>query len=481
MSRRDTTTPSEGEARERRDDAITLLGRRRTRRRNRTLARIVGGASLLVLVAIVGLLAWSHLAGGDEGRDEGGERAAGGRPPAVVTAAPARRDTWRLQADAVGTVQAFQGIEVTAEIAGKVVEIAFDAGSEVEPGDPLVSLDTSGERAELRALSAQLSQARSDLARYRRLIKRGAIARSQLEQAETQVRTLQAQVAQQETNIAKKTIVAPFAGRLGIRMVSVGQLISPGTPIVSLQALTPALVNFTLPERRFSQVRPGQRVVLEVPAWPDRSFEGRITAIDPGLTVSSRSFNVQATVANEAAQLRPGMFADVVVDLGQAREVVAVPATAITFNAYGESVFVVEDGDAAEPDSGDNRDDADRSGSAGSAGSAGNAGNAGGKPGAVARRVFVETGERRDTMIEVLEGLAVGQRVVTAGQLKVTDGAPLIVSEAPALARADAKGPPGGQGAGASREAGAAGPRETKAKREEPGQAAPPGPGSSRR
>ncbi|MGE0313763.1 MAG: efflux RND transporter periplasmic adaptor subunit [Lautropia sp.] len=417
----------------------------RAGRRRRTLAWVVGTASVLLLAGIAGLLAWRYF-----GDAAPAQEASSGRPPAVVAAATAQRETWRLEAGAVGTVRAYQGIAVTAETAGKVVEIAFDAGARVDAGDPLVSLDTGTERAALQALEARLAQARADLARYRRLIARGAVARAELEQAATQVRTLEAQAAQQRTQIDKKTIVAPFAGRLGIRRVSEGQLITPGTPIVDLQALKPALVDFTLPERRFSQVRTGQRVEVTVAAWPDRRFAGRITAIDPGVTASNRSLQVQATVANEAELLRPGMFADVVVDLGEAREVVAVPATAITFNAYGESVFVVGSpgdraNDAGATGAGANEPDPTEAGAteAGITGAGtGGAGDERPAP-AVARRAFVETGERRGKMIEVLKGLDAGQRVVTAGQLKIDGGAPLLVSGEDALARADRSGPAG--------------------------------------
>lgn len=409
--------------------------------------------TLLATVALLALAAWWFFGrGGGEG-EEGGDR-----PPAVVSVARAQRAEWGQQLTAVGTVRAIQGVNITSELAGTVAAIRFVNGTRARAGETLVQLDTTTERAQLRALAAQRDQARLAYDRALRLIERGAIAVAEVELARANYENLQAQVEQTRTVIEKKRIDAPFSGELGIRLVSLGQYIAPGTAVVGLQQLQPIFVNFELPEVAFGRVREGQRVALRVDAFGGRTFTGRITAINPEVAQATRNVTVQALVANADRMLKPGMFADVTVLLPGTRRVTVVPASAVTTNAYGESVFLV-----ARPDPKRERRKQARAkqkqeeeggffsnlfggGSGGEGGESGGgeakggsaeqkSGGQGGRqrPEYVARTAFVKTGERRGEFIEITQGLKVGQPVVTAGQLKLEEDAPVQVSRQNAL------------------------------------------------
>lgn len=334
-----------------------------------------------------------------------------GPSPAYVAAATAELQVWRSQLTTIGTVQAIQGVDVTTEVAGKVAEIAFKAGAHVEAGDLLVKLDTSTERAELRALEARFEKARSDEIRARQLVDRGFISEAGLQQTIMEAKNLRALVEQQRTRIRKKTIRAPFAGKLGIRQISTGELISPGTPIVMLQSIAPIFVNFALPEHTFPKVFPEQNVEIKVAAFPERIFKGKISAINPKVAEKTRNFTAQALLPNSDGHLQPGMFADVTIDLGTTRQVIAIPVSAVTFHAYGESVFFVRKSN--HPSTQDS------------------------KPVMVAKRAFIKTGERRELMIEVVKGVKAGDRVVTAGQIKIDDDFPIIVSDEDVIQKAE--------------------------------------------
>lgn len=350
-----------------------------------------------------------------------------GPPPVVVTAARAEQQFWRSQLTSVGTVQAIQGIDVTTEVAGKVVEIDFNAGAYVETSDILVKLDTSTEYAELRSLEAQLEKARSDEHRARQLVDRGFISEAALQQTTTDTKNLKAQVEEQRTRINKKTIRAPFAGKLGIRQISPGELISPGTSIVTLQSISPIFVNFTLPEHTFAKVYPEQTVEIQVAAYPAQIFTGKISAINPKVSEKTRNFTVQALLPNDEALLQPGMFADVTIDLGRQRPVIVIPVSSVTFNAYGESVFFVRQSAQQSGLSGTGTttvpEPAGRNQSLDSAHAPEH------PPALIAERGFIKTGERRGLMVEVLKGVQAGDRIVTAGQIKIDEGASIIISD----------------------------------------------------
>ena len=375
----------------------------------------------------------------------GGEEEGGGEPPvASVTAAPAQALTWADRLTAVGTVAAVQGVDVTSPIDGIVVSIDFANGGNTGAGRTLVRLDTTTERAQQAALAAQAEQARLAYDRARRLIERGAVAQAEVEQRRAEWQALVAQVREIGTIIEKKRVDAPFAGTLGIRQVSLGQYVSPGTPIVSLQQLSPVFVNFPLPERSFTRIREGQEVTLTSEAFGNRSFTGRVTAIDPDLQADTRAVQVQATVPNADRALRPGMFADITVNLPGSRQVVAVPTTAITRNSYGDLVYVVHRLTPQEQQQ--MRAEAEKEAEAQGGGflsglfgggdekQAAGGGEQGGEQGqpppqVVARAVFVEVGESRGLLTEITKGLEPGMQVVTAGQLKLENDAPIRVTK----------------------------------------------------
>lgn len=401
---------------------------------------------IMAILALLALAAWWFFSRGSGG---GGEEQGGGRPPAVVSVARTTTAEWGDQVTAVGTVRAIQGADVTTELPGTVAAIRFTNGENVRRGQTLVLLDTSTERAQLRSLIANRDQARLAYDRALRLIERGAIAQAEVEQAEANYESLQAQVEQVRTTIAKKSIEAPFSGRIGIRLVSLGQYLAPGAPIVNLQQLSPIFVNFEVPENSIGRVREGQRVSLRVDAYGGRTFSGRITALNSAVATNTRNITVQALVPNPDRSLRPGLFADVTVDLPGSRRVVVVPATAVTTNAYGESVFLV-----ARPDPRRERQKQARAKQAEEEqggffknlfGGGSDSGGSGEKSGSekegepkggqgqpqtqyVARTAFVQTGERRGLTVEITQGLRPGQPVVTAGQLKLEEDAPIQIS-----------------------------------------------------
>ncbi|MCH2488362.1 MAG: efflux RND transporter periplasmic adaptor subunit, partial [Erythrobacter sp.] len=355
-------------------------------------------------------------------------------PPATVTIDQAVRAQWDSEVTATGTFAPVRGVEVTGELGGTIEEIFFTAGQYVRQGAPLVRLDTSTERAQVARLQAQLRQASAAAARALRLIERGAIAEAEVEQTVAERDALAAQIAEVRAVIGKKTIRAPFSGQLGIRLVELGQYLSPGTAIAQLVQPSPLYLNFELPEGRIGEVSVGQAVEARVSGFEDMVIGGSVTAINPDVATGTRNFTVQATIANSDGRIRPGQFAEVTLDTGSSRSVLTVPATAVVFNAYGSSVYLAE-----EPTEEQRRALAKQQQGGGQGGGSGGGGETGGgkakgkagqgappKPQYIAKRVFVETGERRGLDIAILEGLEPGQRVVVTGQVKLSDGTPLI-------------------------------------------------------
>ncbi len=320
------------------------------------------------------------------------------RPVVTVTATEAKEVSWMYELTGVGTVTPVQGTDLTSELAGKVVAIEFESGARVDEGELLIQLDTTSEVAQLESLTPQLRQAKSDLDRARELIEGNAISEETYEESIAEVDRLQADIKEQQAVIARKKIVAPFAGTLGIRMVSLGQYISPGDAVATLQQIEPIFVDFDLPERNVSDVEVGLGVRVSTAAYPDETLEGEIAAITPLIEEATRSFTVRAELPNTDRKLKPGMFADVVVELPQQRRIVTVPQTAVAFNAYGSSLFVIE------PDEQDSEQQR-------------------------AKRTFVRTGERRGLDIEIVDGVEAGQQVVTSGQLKLSDETPVTISD----------------------------------------------------
>ncbi|MEW5772991.1 MAG: efflux RND transporter periplasmic adaptor subunit [Thermodesulfobacteriota bacterium] len=323
-------------------------------------------------------------------------------PPQAVTAAPVRAEDWEPRLTAVGTLAAVQGVTITAEVAGKVTAIAFEAGSRVAAGQVLVRQDTSAEESQLRGAEASAELARTTLARNAALLKQHTISQAEYDTASAQFTETAAQADNLRAVIAKKTIRAPFAGRLGVRQVNLGQVADSGTPIVTLQALDPIYVDFTLPQQQLPLVRPGQPVRLSTDAAPGREFTGEVTVVNPLVDPSTRSAQVRATLANPGEALLPGMFANVTLALPARERVLAVPATAVLYAPYSDSVFVVDE----KP------------------------GENGAPAGRVLRQQFVKLGEKRGDFVAVTQGLKEGELVASTGVFKLRNGLTVTVDNA---------------------------------------------------
>jgi membrane fusion protein (multidrug efflux system) len=264
-------------------------------------------------------------------------------PPTTVTTVVAQRETWPSTLTVIGTAAAIQGVTVSADLPGTVDKIHFESGQWVRQGDTLVDLDTRQERAQLANMEAQRDLARINYDRAQQLVKEGVIARSEYDNATAQQKATEAQVGDIKAAIARKTIRAPFSGALGIRQVSLGQYLAAGQAIVSLQSLNPIYVNFGVPQQDTPKVAPGHVLRVTNSDLPGMAFSGRIIALDSVINEQTRNIQVQAILTNKDNKLRPGMFVQVELPLGAAREVVPLPASAINYAPYGDSVFVVTD------------------------------------------------------------------------------------------------------------------------------------------
>ena len=316
------------------------------------------------------------------------------QPPESVSSATVREEKWQGTLTAIGSVTAVQGVTVTPEIPGSVREIAFESGAIVNKGDLLVRLDTSSEDAQLRALEAQAELARITVARERTLRSQNLIPQSELDSAEATLKQNQANADVLRTTIEKKTIRAPFAGRLGLRLVNLGQYLEAGKPIAALQSLDPVYVEFSFPQQELAQLKTGMRVGLTTDSYPGRQFDGKLTAITPNLDPSTRSVGLQATLANSDQLLRPGMFARVELLLPEEKKLLVIPSTSVLSAPYGDSVYVIES----------------------------KAGTNGAPSSLVVRQQFVRTGRSHGDFLSVETGLKPGDRIVSAGIFKLRNG-----------------------------------------------------------
>ncbi|MDH0426899.1 efflux RND transporter periplasmic adaptor subunit [Stutzerimonas stutzeri] len=326
------------------------------------------------------------------------------KPAIDVEAEVARRMDWQSRLPAIGTLKASQGIDLSVEIAGTITDVQFQSGEKVSKGQAIVLLDSEMEQASLVSAEADLSLARLEFQRARSLLDRQAISRSEYDRLNAQSQKAEASVAQLRASMAKKRILAPFSGTIGIRQVDVGDYIAAGTPIATLQDLSTLYVDFFLAEQHVPLLALGQKVQLRVAAYPDERFEGVISALNPKVETTTRNVQVRAELANPDGRLLPGMFADLQVLLPTENAQVVVPETAITYTLYGNSVLLVTEG---TPPEGVNRDE----------------------PYLVVERRFVTTGERRDGLVVVLDGLEGGEQVITAGQLKLDSGTHVAIAE----------------------------------------------------
>jgi len=317
-------------------------------------------------------------------------------PPDTVTTVSARAESWETSLSAVGSLTAVQGVTVSAELPAKVVEIAFEPGGKVKRGDLLIRQDTSVEEAQLPGAEAQVKLMESVLARDVEMLKDQIISQADYDAAVAGHRQAMSLVETLRATIAKKTIRAPFGGRLGVRQVNLGQTLREGDPIVTLQSLDPIYVNFSLPQQELSRLRTGLPVRVTSDALPGHAINGRITTVNPLVDADTRNVQLQATVTNTNEKLRPGMFVNTEVGLPVRKMVVSIPATSVLYAPFGDSVFVVED--AKE-----------------------------GKGGKVLRQQFVRLGERRGDFTAVTEGLKEGETIVSTGVFKLRNGQPVVV------------------------------------------------------
>lgn len=317
-------------------------------------------------------------------------------PPETITSVQVRSESWTTDLTAVGTLTAVQGVTIAAEMAGKVVKIEFEPGTPVRKGDLLVRQDTSSEEAQLPGLQAQVKLAGTELERARRMVAERIISQSDYDKAVAAHDQAVSAVNTTRAAIDKKTIRAPFGGRLGIRQANLGQILREGDPIVTLQTLSPIFVDFTLPQQQLAQLRTGQPVRVTCDALPGEAIAGRITTINPLVDSDTRAIKVQATVANNAAKLRPGMFVNVAIGLPGHQAVQVIPATAVLYAPYSDSVFVIEAG----------KD---------------------GKGGKQLRQQFVRLGEKRGDFVAVTGGLKAGETIASTGVFKLRNGQSVVV------------------------------------------------------
>jgi len=322
-------------------------------------------------------------------------------PPTAVTTVVAHRETWPSTLSVIGTAEAIQGVTVSADLPGTVEKINFESGQAVHAGDVLVELDTRQERAQLAAAEAQRDLAQINYKRTQELVKQGVIAQTEYDNTTAQQKATEEQVGEIRATIERKTVRAPFSGILGIRQSNLGQYLAAGQAIVSLQSLNPIYVNFGVPQQTTSQVGvKGRRIRVSTDNLPGVQFVGQVSAVDSVVNESTRNVQVQATLPNPDGKLRPGMFVQVEAGLGANRQVIPLPASAVNYSPYGDSVYVVSD--MKDP-----------------------------KTGAAYRGVrqqFIKLEGSRGDQVAVISGINPGDEVVSSGAFKLRNGVPVLVN-----------------------------------------------------
>ena len=351
----------------------------------------------------------------------------GPRPPIAVSTATASLQPWQNLLPAIGSLKAFQGVELTVEVGGTVNDLQFNSGEKVRLHQPLVQLDSDVEQASMATAVAELGLAKVEYERGKNLVGRQAISKSEFDRLSAELQKSITRVAQLKALLEKKRIIAPFAGTIGIRQVDVGDFVAAGTPVATLQDLSTLFVDFFLPEQNVPLLAIGQQVRIKVAAYPDEVFVGQISAINPKVEDSTRNLQVRAMLANPNGKLLPGMFANLQVLLAEQAEQVVVPETAVTFTLYGNSLYVVV---PHTPEPAPNPCES-------AVGSLMCAIGIAQAPAAAEQPVqelqverrFVETGERRDGQVVIRKGLKAGEQIVIAGQLKLDNGARVSLSD----------------------------------------------------
>jgi membrane fusion protein (multidrug efflux system) len=337
------------------------------------------------------------------------------KPPISVAVVTVGQRPWQSRLPAIGSLKAFQGVDLSLEIAGTVTALKFESGQQVRAGQMLLQLDNDVERALLGTAEADLGLARVEHGRGSRLVGDQAISRGDFDKLAAQLKKAEATVAQLKASLAKKQILAPFNGTIGIRQVDIGDYLASGTVIATLQDTSSLFLDFYVPEQALPSLSVGQVAQVTVSAYPEESFDATVSAINPKVDDATRNLLIRATLPNPQRRLLPGMFASVQVLLPESADRIVVPESAITYSLYGNSVYVVV---PARNDKGDPELDAQ-----------------GGQQWAVERR-FVETGERRGGVVSIGKGLVVGDQVVTGGQLKLDNGTHVAPSPDPLAADA---------------------------------------------
>jgi membrane fusion protein (multidrug efflux system) len=315
-------------------------------------------------------------------------------PPATIAASIARQETWRTTLEAVGTIKAARGVQLSTEESGEVTGVLVRSGDRVKAGDLLLTLDDKVERASRERQIANLKLARLLFERDEQLVKQKSIPQTQHDRSKADLDSTLAQLAETEARLQNKRLYAPFSGTIGIVHVRVGDYVEPGTPITTLQDLTELEVDFTVPARHFPRLRAGQSLSVQMSAFPERRFPATLQAIDAEVDASTRNLLLRASL-EDSQGLLPGMFAQLTIDLDEMEQVVTVPDTAIAYSIQGNTVYVIEEADA----------------------------------GLVVQPRVVSTGRVRDGRIAVVDGLSAGERVVTVGQNKLYRGAPVVIDE----------------------------------------------------
>lgn len=333
------------------------------------------------------------------------------RPPVTIAAEDAKTETWQPTIAGIGTLQAADGIDITPQVGGTVQKIFFDSGVMVKKGDTLVQLDTATDEADLRSLQAQLANAEVDLKRKKEVFDKGFAAKAAVDAAQSLRDQLAANAERVEAQMKLKTVVAPWDGMVGLRSISVGSYLAAGQKITWLQKTDTIFADFTVTEADFGKIKPGLKVKARFAAYPDQVFDGEVVTSDARVSNESRTITVRAKLPNPDNKLLPGMYANVEVEAGAPVEVVTVPQTAVTFSLYGDTIFAVVPATKLDPKA---------------------------KEGDLAaERRIVKTGTVRDGRIAITKGIEVGEKIVTAGQNKVEQGAHVVINNDIALKELD--------------------------------------------
>jgi membrane fusion protein (multidrug efflux system) len=356
---------------------------------------------MLVVVAVVlgGVFGFKNFVNGKIKEFMTGPAGPGHQAQTVSTTKAVVAD-WQPQIEAVGSLRAVSGADLSLEVAGVVDELNFQSGDDAVAGKVLLKLRDFDDVAKLKSLQAQADLAKITYDRDVKQLNAHAVAQAVVDNDEANLRNLRAQVDEQKALVDKKTLIAPFAGHIGIRQVDLGQYLAAGTTIVTLQALTPIYLDFLLPQKALAQIEVGMPVKVKVDTFPNTVFFGKLTSINSKVEATSRNVQVRATLENPEKKLLPGMFATVDIDTGAAKKLITLPQTAITYNPYGNLVYVVDD-KGKGPD---------------------------GKPQLVVRQTFVTTGDTRGDQVAILKGIKEGDTIVSGGQMKLRNGVAVTVN-----------------------------------------------------